>query len=110
MLANAVRWESSSSTTSTRVTARSVSTNSIVPVRSGGMLSCSAMQLRPSLKLIKLSYMFCLVLAVAIAVYLPAIGNQDVRLWGLMAAPAVLALITVVRHIQRRLVKLTILG
>ncbi len=74
------------------------------------MLSCSAMQLRPSLKFIKLSYVCCLVLAVAIAVYLPAIGNQDVRMWGLMAAPAFLAAITVVRHIQRRLVKLTLLG
>jgi membrane protein YdbS with pleckstrin-like domain len=73
------------------------------------MVSCSAMQLRPSLKFIKLSYVFWLVLAVAIAVYLLAAGNPDRRLWGLLAAPALFAIITLVRHIRRRLIKLTIL-
>jgi membrane protein YdbS with pleckstrin-like domain len=68
------------------------------------------MQLRPSLKFIKLSYVCCLVLAVAIAVYILAMGGQDARMWALMAVPGVLALATVVRHIQRRLIKLTFLG
>jgi membrane protein YdbS with pleckstrin-like domain len=73
------------------------------------MVSCSAMQLRPSLKFIKLSYVFWLVLAVAIAVYLLTAGNPDQRLWGLLTAPALFAIITLVRHIRRRLIKLTIL-
>jgi uncharacterized membrane protein YdbT with pleckstrin-like domain len=69
------------------------------------------MQLRPSLKFIKLSYVFCLLLAVAVAVYLTtAEGNQDQRMWWLEILPGMLILFTAFRHIERRLVKLEILG
>ena len=42
------------------------------------------------------------------AVYLLAIGNQDNRMWAMLALPALLALFTLVRHLQRRLIRLTI--
>jgi membrane protein YdbS with pleckstrin-like domain len=66
-------------------------------------------QLRASIKLIQLAYFVCLLLAVAMAVYLLAIHNQDDRMWALLALPALLALFALVRHMQRRLIKLTIL-
>jgi uncharacterized membrane protein YdbT with pleckstrin-like domain len=65
-------------------------------------------QLRASIKLIQVAYIFCLLLALAIVGYLLAIHNQDDRMWALLALPALLAVYTVVRHVQRRLVKLTI--
>jgi membrane protein YdbS with pleckstrin-like domain len=71
------------------------------------------MQLRPSLKFVKLGYVFCLVLAVGIAVYLVAQkDNADVQQWGKWAflLPAVLLFFVVIRHLQRRMVKITILG
>jgi membrane protein YdbS with pleckstrin-like domain len=68
------------------------------------------MQLRPSLKLIKLSYVLCLLLAVALGVYLLADQTHQPEAIWLFAVPAILAFFAVVRHIQRRLVKLTILG
>ena len=68
------------------------------------------MQLRPSLKFIKLSYVLCLVLAVAIAVYISSISNPDQRMWWLEILPGVLVLSTAFRHIERRLIKLEILG
>jgi membrane protein YdbS with pleckstrin-like domain len=68
------------------------------------------MVLRPSLKFIKLAYVLTLLLAVAIAVYLEATGNQDINLWYTMAIPGVLLILTMIRHVERRLVKLTISG
>ncbi len=69
-----------------------------------------AMQLRPSLKFVKLSYVACLVLAVAIGVYLYVDPNHpDFAVWALVL-PAVLLIFVAIRHIQRRMVKLTILG
>ncbi len=67
------------------------------------------MQLRASIKLIQLSYFFSLLVAVAIVVYLSAIGDRDKRMWALLALPALIAVFTMVRHIGRRLIKLTIL-
>jgi membrane protein YdbS with pleckstrin-like domain len=67
-------------------------------------------QLRASLKLVKVCYIVSLLVAVAIGVYLLAIGTEDIRMWGLLAIPALLAIFTVTRHIQRRLISLTILG
>lgn len=68
------------------------------------------MQLRPSLKFIKLSYVFCLVLAVAIGVYyFVDKENQQYTVWAFLL-PAFLAVLTVIRHIERRLIKLEILG
>lgn len=70
------------------------------------------MLLRPSLKFVKLSYVFCLLLTVAIVVYLvtasvPMIQGPYVFLFLL---PTILAFFTLIRHIQKRLVKLMILG
>ena len=67
-------------------------------------------QLRASIKVIKLGYFVCLLLAVGIVVYLLATHNQDDRMWAWLALPALAALFLMVRHIQRRLIKLTILS
>ena len=73
------------------------------------------MQLRPSLKFIKLAYVLALLLAVAILVYW--LAEKDVQkepivpqpLWALIL-PGIIFVAAMVRHVQRRLVKLTILG
>jgi uncharacterized membrane protein YdbT with pleckstrin-like domain len=65
-------------------------------------------QLRASVKLIKLSYLVSLLVAAAIAAYLLASSNQDDRMWAWLILPALLALVTGVRHLERRLIKLTI--
>ncbi len=67
------------------------------------------MQISASIKIIKIGYIVCLLAAIGIAVYLLAIHNQDERMWALLALPALAALYLIVRHIRRRLVKLTIL-
>ncbi len=68
------------------------------------------MQLRPSLKFVRLSYVISLLMAVALGVYILAVPTHpDWSVWGFLL-PAVWALATVIRHIQRRLVKITILG
>ena len=66
------------------------------------------MQLRASIKLIQLAYFACLLLAVAIAVYLLAIHERDERMWALLALPALLALFALTRQIKRQLIKVTI--
>ena len=68
------------------------------------------MQLRPSIKLIKLVYILSLIAAVAIAVYLLSIHDRDDRLWALLLLPAIAILFAAIRHVRRRLTKLTILG
>ncbi len=68
------------------------------------------MQLRPSIKFVKLSYVLCLVLAVAIGVYLVADKTHpDWAVWTLIV-PGFLLILTAIRHVQRLLVKLEILG
>ena len=67
------------------------------------------MQIRASIKIIKIGYLGCLLAAIGIAVYLLAIQNQDERLWALEALPALAALYLLARHMRRRMVKLTIL-
>jgi len=67
-------------------------------------------QLRASLKFVKLGYVVSLLLAVGIAVYLFSIHNEDERMWALLALPALVALFAAIRHIQRRLITLTITG
>jgi membrane protein YdbS with pleckstrin-like domain len=62
-----------------------------------------------SVKTIQIGYIVCLLAAIGIAGYLLAIHNQDDRMWALLALPALAALYLLVRHIQRKLVKLTIL-
>ncbi len=68
------------------------------------------MQVRASTKFITLGYVFCLLLAGAIAAYLKSTGPADVRLWWLEIVPGFLLLIVMTRHIKQRLIKLEILG
>jgi uncharacterized membrane protein YdbT with pleckstrin-like domain len=69
-----------------------------------------AMQLRASTKFIKLGYLFCLIMALAIAGYLKSIGPTDERLWWSEIVPGFLTILVVTRHIKRRLTKLDIIG
>jgi membrane protein YdbS with pleckstrin-like domain len=62
-----------------------------------------------SVKTIQIGYIVCLLAAIGIAGYLLAIHNEDERMWALLALPALAAFYLMSRHIQRRLVKLTIL-
>lgn len=66
-------------------------------------------QLRTSIKIIQIGYLLCVVLAIGIAVYLLAVHNDDQRMWALLALPALGLIILAVRHMRRRLIKLTIL-
>ena len=66
-------------------------------------------QISTSVKTIQIGYILCLLAAIGIAGYLLAIHNQDDRMWALLALPALAALYLMVRHIRRRMVKLTIL-
>jgi membrane protein YdbS with pleckstrin-like domain len=66
-------------------------------------------QISTSVKTIQIGYVVCLLAALGIAGYLLAIHNQDDRMWALLAIPALAALFLMFRHIQRKLVKLTIL-
>ena len=67
------------------------------------------MQISASVKLIKIGYIGCLLVAIGIAVYLLAIHNQDERMWAFEAIPALAVLYLMARHMRRRMVKLTIL-
>jgi len=66
-------------------------------------------ELRTSVKIIKFGYILCILLAIGIAVYLYSIHNDDQRMWALEAIPALGLIILAVRHMRRRLIKLTIL-
>lgn len=73
------------------------------------------MLIRPTMKFVKLSYVVCLLLAVALGVYIladptpPDSKKIDPRLWGFV--PLVIWLFfTFWHHMQKRLVKITILG
>jgi membrane protein YdbS with pleckstrin-like domain len=68
-----------------------------------------AMHLRASTKFIKLGYVLCLMLALAIAVYLEA-SPKDPRWWWALIVPGLLMIVVLTRHIERRLMKLEILG
>jgi membrane protein YdbS with pleckstrin-like domain len=68
------------------------------------------MQLRPSLKFVKLSYVLCLLLAVGIGVYLAAVPDHPQGVVWTLVVPAILLFFTMIRHMQRRLVKLTVMG
>jgi uncharacterized membrane protein YdbT with pleckstrin-like domain len=50
----------------------------------------------------------CLILAVAIAVYLKSSGPVDARYWWALVLPAVLLIFVVVRHIGKLMVKLEV--
>ncbi len=66
-------------------------------------------ELRTSVKIIKFGYLLCVLLAIGIAVYLLSIHNEDQRMWALLAIPALGLAILAIRHMRRRLIKLTIL-
>jgi len=68
------------------------------------------MVLRPSLKFVKLSYLLCLLLAVAIGVGMKMDPPPVAHLEYAFALPAVLLFFTLIRHIQKRLVKLSVMG
>jgi membrane protein YdbS with pleckstrin-like domain len=74
------------------------------------MLESRQMQLRPSLKFVMLSYMFCILLAVAMGVYMGYAKPLPPHIEWMFLVPAILFFFTFVRHMKKRLVKVTIMG
>ena len=68
------------------------------------------MVLRPSLKFVKLSYLFCLLLAIGLYVYISRLSGAPPEAWYLLLIPVILGFFTLVRHIQKRMVRVTVLG
>jgi membrane protein YdbS with pleckstrin-like domain len=68
-----------------------------------------AMQLRQSLKGVKLAYLLIFVLAAA-TYWLRAVYRPDIAVWAPLVAPGALLLLTFVRHIRRRTTKLSVEG
>jgi membrane protein YdbS with pleckstrin-like domain len=68
------------------------------------------MVLRQSIKIIKLCYMLCLLLAVGIGVYLATAKDRPPHTEWTLLVPAALLILTAVRHANRRMVKLEVLG
>jgi membrane protein YdbS with pleckstrin-like domain len=69
------------------------------------------MQLRQSLKGVKLAYALIFILAAGIAVYwYEATNRPDVPEWVPMLVPGILLLMTFIRHIRRRTTKLAVVG
>ena len=66
------------------------------------------MQLRPSLKFVKLSYVFCLLLALALGVYIATLRDAPTWVPWTLLLPAILAFFTLIRHIQKRMVTITV--
>lgn len=68
------------------------------------------MTLRPSLKFVNLSYIVCLLLALAVVAY-GTMANPPVEHWEYMfAAPVILIFFTLIRHVQKRMVKINVLS
>jgi len=72
------------------------------------------MQVRQSLKGVKIAYALVIVLAAAIAAYWYSAPESpvpaQVPLWAPMLAPAVLLLLTMIRHLRRRTTSLDVQG
>ena len=68
------------------------------------------MEIRASLKLVKLGYILTILLAIAITVYLLNDPDKDPRMWYLLIVPALLLFFVMIRHLRRRLTKLVILN
>ena len=70
-----------------------------------------AMQVRQSLKGVKIAYALVAVLAAGIAAYwLGASDPPDIPLWAPMLAPAALLLLVAIRHVRRRATCLDVEG
>jgi uncharacterized membrane protein YdbT with pleckstrin-like domain len=69
-----------------------------------------AMQVRSSTKFIKLGYVLCLVMAIAIAAYLKSTGPTDANFWWLLIVPGFFMILLMMRHLKRLMVKLDIVG
>jgi membrane protein YdbS with pleckstrin-like domain len=69
-----------------------------------------AMQLRSSLKFVKLSYVLCILLAVAMVAFIMTRPDTPQEAYWSLLLPAVLLLFTLIRHIKRRLSKITVTG
>jgi membrane protein YdbS with pleckstrin-like domain len=70
-----------------------------------------AMQVRQSLKGVKIAYVLEAILAAAIVAYwLQGTSVPDIPLWAPLLAPAALFLLTVIRHIRRRATCLDVQG
>lgn len=68
------------------------------------------MILRPSLKFVKSSYVLCLLLAIGITAYVYTLKGAPDYAWYLLGVPVILLFFTLMRHIQKRMVKITVLG
>jgi len=67
--------------------------------------------IRPSLKFIKSSYVICLLLAVALGVYILTLKPEDRQPWEwAFLLPAFWLFLTLFRHMQRRLEKIVLSG
>src|SRR5947209_6840142 len=67
------------------------------------------MELRPSLKFVKLAYIFCAILAAAMGVALVTLQDLPPGSAWTLLLPAALAAFAIIRHFKLRLVKLTVL-
>jgi membrane protein YdbS with pleckstrin-like domain len=66
------------------------------------------MQLRPSLKFVKLSYVCCVLLAVGLGAYILTVPEHPPwAVWGFLL-PAILAFFTLIRHIRKLAIKVTV--
>lgn len=68
------------------------------------------MQLRSSLKFVKLAYVLCVVLAVAMGVFLVTYKDLPQGAEWSLLVPAILLIFTALRHIKRRMSTITITG
>jgi membrane protein YdbS with pleckstrin-like domain len=67
------------------------------------------MEIRQSLKAVKAMYLLCALLEIAIVVlWYQAAFPPSMPFWALGALPVILAIFVVIRHIQRRMTKITI--
>ncbi len=69
-----------------------------------------AMELRSSLKFVKLSYVLCLLLAVALVIFIMVTPGTPQQAYRSLLLPGALLFFTALRHIRRRLSKITVTG
>jgi membrane protein YdbS with pleckstrin-like domain len=81
---------------------------SLTPAHSVMMLN--TMLLRPSLKFVILSYTLCALMAVVLGIDLAVAPPLFPHVAYLFIVPAILAFFTLIRHIQKRMTKISVLG